>query len=56
MHDVELAKRFADRIVGMAGGRIVFDGPPAKLSDDTLKRSTAARAGCDERATRGAGA
>ena len=26
MHDVELAKRFADRIVGMSGGRIVFDG------------------------------
>jgi ABC-type phosphate/phosphonate transport system ATPase subunit len=37
MHDVELARRFADRIVGMAGGRIVFDGPPAKLSDETLK-------------------
>jgi phosphonate transport system ATP-binding protein len=37
MHDVELAKRFADRIVGMAGGRIVFDGPPERLSDDQLK-------------------
>jgi len=38
MHAVELAKRFADRIVGMAGGRIVFDGPPSKLDDDILKR------------------
>ena len=37
MHDVELAKRFADRIVGMAGGRLVFDGPPRELADDTLK-------------------
>jgi phosphonate transport system ATP-binding protein len=37
MHDVELAKRFADRIVGMAGGSIVFDGPPDRLSDETLK-------------------
>jgi len=37
MHDVELAKRFADRIVGMAGGLVVFDGPPDRLSDDTLK-------------------
>jgi phosphonate transport system ATP-binding protein len=37
MHDVELARRFADRIVGMAAGRIVFDGPPTKLSDETLK-------------------
>jgi phosphonate transport system ATP-binding protein len=36
MHDVELAKRFADRIVGMSGGRIVFDGPPAQLDDHTL--------------------
>ncbi len=38
MHDVELAKRFADRIVGMAGGSIVFDGPPGKLDDAMLKR------------------
>ena len=37
MHDVELAKRFADRIVGMAGGSVVFDGPPDRLSDATLK-------------------
>ena len=37
MHDVELAKRFADRIVGMAGGRIVFDGAPAQLRDDMLR-------------------
>jgi len=36
MHDVELAKRFADRIVGMAGGAIVFDGPPTELSDAML--------------------
>jgi phosphonate transport system ATP-binding protein len=38
MHAVELGKRFADRIVGMAGGRIVFDGPPVKLGDDILKQ------------------
>jgi phosphonate transport system ATP-binding protein len=36
MHDVELARRFADRVVGMAGGRIVFDGPPASLTEDAL--------------------
>jgi phosphonate transport system ATP-binding protein len=36
MHDVELAKRFADRVVGMSNGRVVFDGPPAKLGDDVL--------------------
>jgi phosphonate transport system ATP-binding protein len=38
MHDVLLAKRFADRIVGMSGGRVVFDGPPGELSDDKLKQ------------------
>src|SRR5437867_7536669 len=38
MHDVELARRFADRILGMAGGNIVFDGPPAALNDTILKQ------------------
>ena len=37
IHDVELARRFADRIVGMTGGKVVFDGPPAQLTDDHLK-------------------
>jgi phosphonate transport system ATP-binding protein len=37
MHDVELARRFADRIIGMREGRVVFDGPPAELTDETLK-------------------
>jgi phosphonate transport system ATP-binding protein len=36
MHDVELARRFADRIVGMRDGRVVFDGPPAELTDAVL--------------------
>ena len=38
MHDVELARRFANRIIGMAGGRVVYDGPPAGLNDDILKQ------------------
>jgi phosphonate transport system ATP-binding protein len=37
MHDVELAKRFADRVVGMSGGKVVYDGPPQYLTDDVLK-------------------
>lgn len=36
MHDVELAKRFADRIVGMRGGLVVFDGKAAELTDGIL--------------------
>ena len=38
MHDVGLAARSADRIIGMAGGRVVFDDIPARLSDDLLKQ------------------
>ena len=38
IHDVALARRFADRIVGMAAGQVVFDGPPADLKDDHLHR------------------
>jgi phosphonate transport system ATP-binding protein len=38
MHDVDLARRFADRVIGMAGGRIVYDGPPQYLTDDVLKQ------------------
>jgi phosphonate transport system ATP-binding protein len=37
MHNVELAKRFADRIIGMSDGSVVYDGDPAGLSDEQLK-------------------
>jgi phosphonate transport system ATP-binding protein len=36
MHNVELARRFADRIVGMSMGEVVFDGPPRALEDSHL--------------------
>lgn len=32
LHQVELAKRYADRIAGLAHGRVVFDGTPAALT------------------------
>ena len=38
MHDVELAKRFADRVIGMADCRVVFDGASGYLTDDVLKQ------------------
>lgn len=37
IHDVELAKRYATRIVGMSGGHIVYDGQAAGLGTDVLK-------------------
>jgi phosphonate transport system ATP-binding protein len=37
IHNVELARRFADRVVGMTGGRVVYDGTPQGLTDAHLK-------------------
>jgi len=37
IHNVELARRFADRIVGMTGGQLVFDGAPAAITEGHLK-------------------
>ena len=36
IHDVALAQSFADRVIGLKAGRIAFDGPPARLTPDTL--------------------
>jgi phosphonate transport system ATP-binding protein len=36
IHNVDLARRFAARVVGMSGGRVVFDGPPDALEDRHL--------------------
>jgi phosphonate transport system ATP-binding protein len=36
IHNVELARRFANRIVGMAHGEVVFDGKPGDLQDQHL--------------------
>jgi phosphonate transport system ATP-binding protein len=36
IHNVELARRFAARIVGLSQGRVVFDGPPQALADELL--------------------
>src|SRR6478672_8014400 len=36
IHNVDLARRFADRIIGMSKGEIVFDGPPQALQDTHL--------------------
>jgi len=38
MHDVGLARRFADRIIGMSEGTLVYDGPGAGLDDRMLER------------------
>jgi phosphonate transport system ATP-binding protein len=36
LHDVELARRSADRLVGVRAGRILFDRPAAEVTQDDL--------------------
>lgn len=36
IHNVELARRFASRIVGLSAGTVVFDGQPSELRDQNL--------------------
>ncbi len=36
LHQVELARRFADRVIGLAGGRIVFEGTASQLGQTIL--------------------
>jgi len=33
LHSLDLARFYCDRLIGMANGRIVFDGAPAELTD-----------------------
>ncbi|HMB78327.1 MAG TPA: ATP-binding cassette domain-containing protein, partial [Kiloniellaceae bacterium] len=36
IHDVQLAQMFAQRVVGLRLGEIVYDGPPGGLDHDVL--------------------
>jgi len=36
LHQLHLARRFADRVIGVQGGHVVFDGPPSHLDDAVL--------------------
>jgi len=38
LHQVDLAKTYADRIIGLADGRVVFDGPADRLNPEILDR------------------
>ena len=37
LHTPELARRHFDRVVGLRDGRVVFDLPPARVTDDVLE-------------------
>ncbi len=38
IHQVDLARQYADRIIGLAQGVIVFDGAPSEMTDSVLDR------------------
>ena len=38
LHQIELAKKFADRIVALKNGQVVFDGFPTSLTETELKK------------------
>ena len=38
LHQIELAKKFADRIIALKNGQVVFDNIPSFLTDIEIKR------------------
>jgi phosphonate transport system ATP-binding protein len=54
LHTLDTARAYCDRIIGMAAGRIVFDGAPEQLTETALRQIygvDAAGAPADERLT-----
>jgi phosphonate transport system ATP-binding protein len=37
LHQIEFATQFSDRVVGLAGGELIFDGKPEDLTLDIIK-------------------
>jgi phosphonate transport system ATP-binding protein len=50
LHHVEYARRYADRVLGLRGGRLVFDGPARDLTDTAVGEIFGAAAAGDETA------
>lgn len=38
IHHVDLALQYADRVIGIRAGQIVYDGPTSEVNDDVLKQ------------------
>lgn len=37
LHQIDVAKAYATRVIGLRKGRIVFDGPPGDMGDDVIQ-------------------
>jgi phosphonate transport system ATP-binding protein len=54
LHTLDTARAYCERIIGMAGGRVVFDGPPQELNANAVREiygSDRDGAGIDETMT-----
>lgn len=38
MHHVDMALKYADRVIGINAGEIIFDGPSSEVNEDLLKK------------------
>jgi phosphonate transport system ATP-binding protein len=45
LHSLDLARTYCDRLVGMAAGKVVFDGAPAALTEDIARELYGLEAG-----------
>jgi len=51
LHTLDTARSYCRRILGMAEGRVVFDGPPSELTADVVRRIYGATDDFDEQMT-----
>lgn len=51
LHTLDTARSYCARIIGMAEGRVVFDGPPSDLTTDMVRRIYGATDDFDEQMT-----
>jgi phosphonate transport system ATP-binding protein len=51
LHTLDTARAYCQRIIGMAGGRVVFDGTPAELTTEAVNRIYGADGAIDESMT-----
>jgi phosphonate transport system ATP-binding protein len=38
LHQINFAREYAQRIIGLAQGKLIFDGPPSALTDDIISQ------------------
>jgi phosphonate transport system ATP-binding protein len=44
LHQIDFAREYAERIIGLSQGRLIFDGPPSALTDDIINQIYGSRA------------